>query len=173
VIIYTGDVCSWPLAAAQAAHHRVRYRGLSCRATQCSARQLMTHSCRASQRQWRKIFFSHGAEWKTLISRYMKVMPLSGDACCMAVQKISGAPPSRAINSAMMAKVGVAARQRRSAAMWAADPRLFLNACFEPAGREVMRISDTVVPQRLAVPRSSEYPAFRRGHWTMGRPSVR
>ena len=27
--------------------------------------------------------------------------------------------------------------------------------------------------QRLPVPRSSEYPAFRRGHWAMGRPSVR
>src|SRR5688500_8855537 len=27
--------------------------------------------------------------------------------------------------------------------------------------------------QRPAVPRSSECPAFTRGHWTMGRPSVR
>ena len=27
--------------------------------------------------------------------------------------------------------------------------------------------------QRPPVPRSSEYPAFRRDHWGMGRPSVR
>jgi hypothetical protein len=27
--------------------------------------------------------------------------------------------------------------------------------------------------QRLPVLRSSEYPAFRRGHWVMGRPSSR
>ncbi len=27
--------------------------------------------------------------------------------------------------------------------------------------------------QRLPVPRSSEYPAFRRDHWAVGRPSVR
>jgi hypothetical protein len=27
--------------------------------------------------------------------------------------------------------------------------------------------------QRLPVPRSSEYPAFRRDHWAMGRPSIR
>jgi hypothetical protein len=27
--------------------------------------------------------------------------------------------------------------------------------------------------QRLPVPRSSECPAFRRGHWVMGRPSLR
>ena len=27
--------------------------------------------------------------------------------------------------------------------------------------------------QRVPVPRLSEYPALRRGHWTMGRPSVR
>jgi len=37
--------------------------------------------------------------------------------------------------------------------------------------RKFEEMADKV--QRLPVPRSSEYPAFRRGHWTMGRPSVR
>ena len=120
-----------------------------------------------------QISFSHGAEWKALISRYIRIIPLSGDACCMAAQRISGSPPLKAVSSAIMAKVGVAARHSQSAATWAADPRWFPNACFVSAGRDVMKISDTVVPQRLPVPRSSEYPAFRRGHWTMGRPSIR
>jgi hypothetical protein len=38
------NVSYWPLAAAQAAYLRVRYWELSCRADQCSARQLMTRS---------------------------------------------------------------------------------------------------------------------------------
>ncbi len=29
---------------------------------------------------------------------------------------------------------------------------------------------DAARQDRLPVPRSSEYPAFRRGHWGMGRP---
>ena len=37
--------------------------------------------------------------------------------------------------------------------------------------RRVEEIAGVV--QHLPVPSSSEYPAFRRAHWAMGRPSVR
>ena len=87
-----------------------------------------------------QISFSHGAEWKALISRYIRIIPLSGDACCMAAQRISGSPPLKAVSSAIMAKVGVAARHSQSAATWAADPRSFPNACFVSAGRDVMKM---------------------------------
>jgi hypothetical protein len=63
------------------------------------------------------ISFSQGAEWKALISKYIGTIPLSGDASCAAEQSISGAPPPRtAVSSAMMAKVGAAARHSQSAA---------------------------------------------------------
>ena len=42
---------------------------------------------------------------------------------------------------------------------------------FDPLWRRSRRMLGVV--QHLPVPRSSEYPALRRGHWTMGRPSVR
>jgi hypothetical protein len=74
----------------------------------------------------------------------------------MAAQSISGGPPPRAVSSAMTAKVGVAARQSQSAVTRAADPRSFANGRFAPAGRDVMKIADTAVPQRLPIPRSSE-----------------
>ena len=121
----------------------------------------------------RQMSFSHGAEWKALMSRYIGTIPPSGDAWCIAAQRKSGSPPLKAVSSAMMAKVGVAARHSQSAAWQPDDPRLLANTRFEPAGRDAMKISVMVVPQRLPVPRSSEYPAFTRGHWTMGRPLVR
>ena len=40
----------------------------------------------------RKISFSHGAEWKALISRYIGTIPLSGDASRAAAQIISAEP---------------------------------------------------------------------------------
>jgi hypothetical protein len=57
-----------------------------------------------------KISLNQGAAWKALMSRYIAAIPPSGDASCTAVQAISG-PPARTVSSAMMPKVGVAARQ--------------------------------------------------------------
>jgi hypothetical protein len=60
--------------------------------------------------------FSQGAKWKALISAYIGTIPLSGDAPCMAEQSISGVPPSADVSSAMIAKVGAAARDSQLAA---------------------------------------------------------
>ena len=44
----------------------------------------------------------------------------------------------------------------------------------DPKAHSVVKIVDDAARQgRLPVPRSSEYPAFRRDHWAMGRPLVR
>lgn len=102
------------------------------------------------------INFSHGAAWQTLISRYMRIIPPGGDACCMAAQRVSGLPPVRAVSSAMTAKVGVAARQSQRVAARTAKRLSFPNARTVPAGRDGMKISDTAVAQRPFVPRSSE-----------------
>jgi hypothetical protein len=54
--------------------------------------------------------FSQGAKWKALISMYIGTIPFSGDPC-PAEQSISiGPPPRTPVISAMIAKVGVAAR---------------------------------------------------------------
>jgi hypothetical protein len=66
-----------------------------------------------------EISFSQGDEWKALISKYIEAIPFSGDAACVAEQRISGVPPMP-VNSAMIAKVGVAARHSQSAAPRAA-----------------------------------------------------
>ena len=56
------------------------------------------------------ISFSHGAEWKALISKYIETIPFSGDPC-PAEQSNSIEPlPRTLVSSAMIAKVGVAAR---------------------------------------------------------------
>src|SRR6185437_15352078 len=56
-----------------------------------------------------------------LISKYIGTIPLSGDASCAAEQSISGGPPPRPpVSNAMIAKVGAAARHRKSAAPRAA-----------------------------------------------------
>src|SRR3954447_5364966 len=62
-----------------------------------------------------EIIFSQGAEWKALISKYIGTIPLSGEAVCAAEQSTSGAPPPAPVNSAMIAKVGAAARYSQSA----------------------------------------------------------
>jgi hypothetical protein len=67
-----------------------------------------------------EISFSQGAEWNALISKYIGTIPLSGDASGAAEQSMSGGPPPKPVNSAMMAKVGAAARQSQSAAPSAA-----------------------------------------------------
>jgi hypothetical protein len=62
------------------------------------------------------ISFSQGAEWKALISKYIGTIPLSGDAFWAAEQNISsGPPPGTLVSSAMIAKVGAAARHSQSA----------------------------------------------------------
>jgi hypothetical protein len=67
-----------------------------------------------------EISFSQGAEWKALISRYVRTIPLSGDASCAAEQSMSEPPPKTPVSSAMTAKVGAAARHSQSAARKAA-----------------------------------------------------
>jgi hypothetical protein len=72
------------------------------------------------------VSFSQGAAWKALISQYIAAIPLSGDACCAAAQSMSGGPAlEKAISSAMVAKVGAAARHSQLAPR-AAMPRLTL-----------------------------------------------
>src|SRR5713226_4100959 len=68
-----------------------------------------------------EISFSQGAEWNALISKYIGTIPLSGDASCAVEQSISGGPPPRTpLSSAMIAKVGAAARHSQSTAPSAA-----------------------------------------------------
>jgi hypothetical protein len=68
-----------------------------------------------------EISFSQGVRWKALISRYIQTMPLSGEVSCTAAQSRSWEPPPRMpVMSAMMAKVGAAARHTQSAAPKAA-----------------------------------------------------
>ena len=70
-----------------------------------------------------EISFSQGAKWKALISRYIGTIPLSGDASCAAEQSMSAElPPRTPVSSAMIAKVGAAARYSQSAAPIAALP---------------------------------------------------
>src|SRR5271167_2553863 len=76
-----------------------------------------------SDQRWRappgrlEINFSQDAEWKALISRYIATIALSGEASSAAAQSPSGGPPPRTpVNSAMIAKVGAAARESQSAA---------------------------------------------------------
>jgi hypothetical protein len=65
-----------------------------------------------------EISFSHGGEWKALISKYIGTIPVSGDASCVAEQSMSGMlPPWTAVSSAMIAKVGVVARDSKQAAL--------------------------------------------------------
>ncbi len=61
------------------------------------------------------ISLSHGAEWKALISTYIGTMPLSGDALAIEHNASGDPPPSTPVSSAMIAKVGAAARYRKSA----------------------------------------------------------
>src|SRR6266481_129308 len=71
-------------------------------------------------RQW-KISFNQGAECKALISIYIGIIPPSGDPPA-AEHKASTAPPPRTpVSSAMTAKIGAAARWRKSAAPIAAS----------------------------------------------------
>jgi hypothetical protein len=63
-----------------------------------------------------EISFSQGGEWKALISKYIGIIPLSGDVGSAAEQRRSGWPPTGTpVNSAIIAKVGAAARHSQSA----------------------------------------------------------
>ena len=57
-----------------------------------------------------EISFSHGAEWKALISKYMEGIPFSGDPCPVEQSNSIEPLPRTLVSSAMIAKVGVAAR---------------------------------------------------------------
>jgi hypothetical protein len=96
-----------------------------------------------------EISFSQGTEWKALISKYIAAIPLSGDAACVAEQRISGAPPPRApVSSAMIAKVGAAARESQPAAPTAAAfplPSIF----FVPVGRGDIKMSAAAFMSRF------------------------
>jgi len=52
--------------------------------------------------------FSQGAEWKTLINKYIGTIPPSGDT--PAVEHSTSADPRTPVSSAIVAKVGAAAR---------------------------------------------------------------
>ncbi|MEH2498456.1 hypothetical protein V1294_004935 [Bradyrhizobium sp. AZCC 1678] len=54
--------------------------------------------------------FSQGAEWKTLISKYIGTIPPSGDAPAIEHNASDGPPPTTPVRSAIIAKVGAAAR---------------------------------------------------------------
>ena len=56
------------------------------------------------------ISFSQGAEWKALISKYIGTIPPTDDAFAAEHNVSSGPPPTTAVSSAMIAKVGAAAR---------------------------------------------------------------
>ena len=90
-------------AAAQQYHRRERYRSL-------------WHDLLAMLPP-RKMRFSHGAEWKALISRYIETIPVKGDASCAAEQSVLGMPRACIpVSSAIIAKVGAAASDIQSAA---------------------------------------------------------
>jgi hypothetical protein len=61
---------------------------------------------------------SHGAEWKTLINKYIGNIPVSEDAPCVAEHSASGMRPSRTpVRSAIVAKAGAAARDSSRSAL--------------------------------------------------------
>ena len=68
------------------------------------------------------IRFSHGVEWKALISRYIAVIPLIGAESCVAAQIMSGWLLKKADHNAMRAKVGAPARPSQEARPGAASP---------------------------------------------------
>jgi len=66
----------------------------------------------------RTISFSQGPKCKTLISEYIKDIPLSGNPFLAAKQSMSGMPPPWIpVSNAMIAKVGAAASDSRPSAL--------------------------------------------------------
>jgi hypothetical protein len=98
-----------------------------------------------------EITFSHGPAWKALISTYIGTMPVNGDASRVAAQSMStGPPPERPARSAIMAKVGAAARDSQPTAWAAAPPEAGPPISFMPAGRGDVRRSFAAATSRLA-----------------------
>ena len=61
--------------------------------------------------------FSHGTKWKALISKYIGTIPLSNEPSCVVEQSNDRGPPPRTpVSTAMIAKVGAAAKESQSAA---------------------------------------------------------
>src|SRR5881397_1382670 len=73
-----------------------------------------------------EISFSQGAVWKALIRRYIGTIPLSGDVPAIEHNSSADPPPRTQVSSAMVAKVGAAARYRKLAAPVAAELPLSL-----------------------------------------------
>jgi hypothetical protein len=157
----------------------------------------------------REISLSHGPKWKMHINRYIRHIPLSGNAFPGGGQSISGMPPPWIpVSTAMIAKAGAAARHSKRSALIRGQARneaesgsvrpgtpgiISASLPFAPGWRRAftqtswtatrycidnlpvklpgMMVGDR--SQRPPVARSSEYPALRRGHWTMGRPLLR
>lgn len=87
--------------------------------------------------------FNQGREWKALISKYMRAIPPSGAVWCIAEQIMPDMPSlSNDASTAIIAKIGVAARHNLSAATRVAVRQLRSSACIGLAGREVVKISD-------------------------------
>jgi hypothetical protein len=67
--------------------------------------------CRWMPFRRQRISFSQGAEWKALIREYITTIASKEAPCCVAAQSKSGWPTLKAtVSSAMIAKVGEAAR---------------------------------------------------------------
>lgn len=68
--------------------------------------------CETARKRLRrlKISFNQGAEWKALIRKYIGTIPLSGDALIIEHNASGDPPPRTPVSSAMIAKVGAAAR---------------------------------------------------------------
>jgi hypothetical protein len=65
-----------------------------------------------------EISLSQGAKWKALINKYIRNIPVSGDPLSVAEQSISDVlPPLTAVSSAMIKKVGAAARDSKQSAL--------------------------------------------------------
>jgi len=81
------------------------------------------------------ISFSQGDEWKALISKYIGIIPVSGDVGAAAEQRISVWPPKTHVSRAMIAKVGAAPRHSQSVARRAvASPTERIAATPHPPG---------------------------------------
>jgi len=78
---------------------------------------MMRDTGRAGARFRRQeISFSQGGKWKALISKYIGIIPLSCDACSAPKQRMADwVPPRMLVSSAMIAKVGAAAKHSPSA----------------------------------------------------------
>ena len=70
-----------------------------------------------------------------LISTYIATIPVNGDESCAAEQSRSFVLPTTAVNNAMIANVGAAARCRPFDAPRNAEPRLSSIIFFSPVER--------------------------------------